>query len=447
MANRIVETVWDCPDCKTKGIRGRNMSCPNCGKKRGENTKFYLPKGNLTYLDKPFDDGPDWYCHYCNTYNRSSRQTCSSCGAPKGSKNYFDVLKEQGRTADLERDKSGKEYNPPSESKYSFDDSSSFKSSYSGSSETIKEKSESYSNPYRSNSSSSYESSSSSYSSTNRDSNSYSNVKTNYPSEKKSFGNAMSSVGEFVSDACSSAVGFVQDYWRGILIFLGIGLFIFLMAFLLTPKKKTITVDNLYWTRSIEIEENRLVKDSGWNVPTNAVEVYDQRQEIHHYNHVIDHYTTVTEQKSRQVYDGDDVYYTYQDLGNGSAVEVEHRTPRYRTEYYTETHEEPVYRDDPVYQTKYYYTIWRYVYDHTETSSGYMTLGNMQEPAWPTYTLKEKQRSGHRSEEYVVNATCKDEKVQYTVDYDLWKQFVPTEVYKVKVQFGKVIEIVNDNDD
>ena len=54
---------------------------------------------------------------------------------------------------------------------------------------------------------------------------------------------------------------------------------------------------------------------------------------------VFDHYEEVEVQKSRQVYDHDE--YTMVDDGEGHFQEVPH--PVYRTEYYTETEQIPVY--------------------------------------------------------------------------------------------------------
>lgn len=40
---KILEGRWDCSYCGTKGILGRHRECPNCGRPRGEDVKFYLP--------------------------------------------------------------------------------------------------------------------------------------------------------------------------------------------------------------------------------------------------------------------------------------------------------------------------------------------------------------------------------------------------------------------
>ena len=62
----------------------------------------------------------------------------------------------------------------------------------------------------------------------------------------------------------------------------------------------------------------------------------------YYYESVLDHYESVEVQRSRQVYDHDE--YTYVDNGDGTYREVSH--PVYRTEYYTETEQRPVYRQE-----------------------------------------------------------------------------------------------------
>ena len=58
---------------------------------------------------------------------------------------------------------------------------------------------------------------------------------------------------------------------------------------------------------------------------------------------VFDHYESREVQRSRQVVDHYETYYTYEDNGEGGFIEVAHERPVYRTEYYTETVQEPVY--------------------------------------------------------------------------------------------------------
>ena len=71
-----------------------------------------------------------------------------------------------------------------------------------------------------------------------------------------------------------------------------------------------LNVTALSWTRNINIEENRMFSESGWSLPSGA-EQTGTRQEIHHYDNVLDHYEDVEVQRSRQVYDHDE--YTMKD--------------------------------------------------------------------------------------------------------------------------------------
>lgn len=92
---RMVEGLWDCECCSTKGIKGRYRDCPNCGSPRDENTKFYLPDNiSANYVDKTKEkvsSGPDWICPYCDSLNSSDVDTCVSCGASKteSTEDYF----------------------------------------------------------------------------------------------------------------------------------------------------------------------------------------------------------------------------------------------------------------------------------------------------------------------------------------------------------------------
>lgn len=151
-----------------------------------------------------------------------------------------------------------------------------------------------------------------------------------------------------------------------------------------------LQVSALNWTRVIQIEANRQYSESGWNLPQGA-EVTETRQEISGYRQVFDHYEDVEVQRSRQVFDHND--YKLEDNGNGTFTSV--TVPVYRTEYYTETERRAVTRPEPVYDTKYYYTIWRWKPEREVVSSG-----ADHQTAWPEFTLAENEREGQRTEEY-----------------------------------------------
>ena len=189
---------------------------------------------------------------------------------------------------------------------------------------------------------------------------------------------------------------------------------VFLITFLLWPVKEVATVTGFSWARSITVEEERTVRESDWDVP-NGGRVYEEKQEFYGYTPVLDHYETVTETKSREVFDHNDVTYTYEDNGNGTFTEISHETPVYRTEYYTETHDEPVYRQEPVYATKYYYEIDRWF-----DTEKYKSSGNDKKPYWNTsYSLASNERDTKRWEEYSI---LYDDEQSFNVDYNTWME-------------------------
>ena len=179
-----------------------------------------------------------------------------------------------------------------------------------------------------------------------------------------------------------------------------------------------LQVTALNWIRNINIEENRMFSESGWSLPDGA-EQTDARQEIHHYDSVLDHYESVDVQRSRQVIDHYETYYTYEDNGNGTFTEVSHQRPVYETEYYTETVQQPVYRQVPRYATKYYYNIWRWTPSRDVTATG--TDHNTE---WPVPELAENEREGQRAEAYfftVEHTEKKEPAATYRVDEEHWR--------------------------
>jgi hypothetical protein len=88
--SKILMGVWDCPACGTKGIRGDVYACPNCGRVRADDVRFYLPKDAVEVTDAAgiaaAKAGADWRCDYCGNLNAAASGSCEKCGAPRGSK-------------------------------------------------------------------------------------------------------------------------------------------------------------------------------------------------------------------------------------------------------------------------------------------------------------------------------------------------------------------------
>lgn len=194
-------------------------------------------------------------------------------------------------------------------------------------------------------------------------------------------------------------------------IFFGVVAIISLI-WLFTPVTRTARIDHFSWEREIQVEQYKTVEESGWSIPSGGRLRYTT-MEIHHYDKVLDHY----EKEAYQVHDHDEVSYSYRDLGNGQFEQVEHRTPVYRTEY----RDTPVYRNDPVYATKYHYEIERWKYDRSLNSAGMD-----KEPYWADTSALHNdgkagsERESSRKEHYYIHSLSDDEIKVYEVSYRDW---------------------------
>ena len=107
---RLIEGLWDCPYCSTTRIGGSKRECPNCGKARGENTKFYMGTSEIHYVPDEkaasINRNPDWVCNYCNQLNSDNEEVCVSCGAPRTDENptYFEHHARRKQLTDIEED-------------------------------------------------------------------------------------------------------------------------------------------------------------------------------------------------------------------------------------------------------------------------------------------------------------------------------------------------------
>lgn len=49
---KLIEGLWDCQYCKSKGIKGRYYKCLKCGHPRNVDTHFYLPDKKDYVIDE-----------------------------------------------------------------------------------------------------------------------------------------------------------------------------------------------------------------------------------------------------------------------------------------------------------------------------------------------------------------------------------------------------------
>ena len=135
------------------------------------------------------------------------------------------------------------------------------------------------------------------------------------------------------------------------------------------PSTRKITVESFDWERNVAIEQLQTVDDSGWTLPQGA-RLDHKSEEIREYEQVLDHYETVPYEVSEEVLDHYETYTTTVDNGDGTFDVEEHQEPVYTTEYHTEYREEPVYVSVPIYDTKYYYQIEKWVHERDVPTSG-----------------------------------------------------------------------------
>lgn len=408
-----VYSYWKCDSCGSI-IRGDSRECPNCGSPIPNNVKYMMPDnptiiaamkdGTILTGDKKINvdekgirseiveekderDNPNWKCHFCGFQNFDESNTCAGCGADRTTDTYFgDKIASMSKRSETHTTQDVEDkidtYEPP---KFEHKKISTSKTEENTTEKIIEAP-----------------------------------TTTEKPNKL-----------DVVSNFIRSAKDFIYENSNAVLIVLGLMILIPFLIWLFTPVQREARITSFSWERSIDVEEYRLCHEDDWSVPPGGV-VTDERQEIHHYDHVLDHYETKTRQCSREVFDGYDT--EYRDLGNGQAEVVQ--VPRYRTEYYTEEYEEPVYRDEPVYRTKYYYDIGRWKYDYALTTSGNDQNAYWHETDLPTDVYNPNYgdlRQGSRHESYIVHlVNANDEQYTITYNYNDWMNLQVGDVLRYK---------------
>lgn len=337
-----IEMRWRCAYCGKENL-GRDRECAGCLHPRDENVKFYMPgKEERHRVEKIENTKPDWICGFCNCLNKATVSTCAGCGASRtaDTQSYFDNKPGYSGLFDLE----GNHVSSMDELNGGTSGSGSI----------------------------GYDAS---------DDDSYSSLAGVFAPEAGYLRQQRKKASKRFFIICAAII----------LVILGAKGIGKLAGWIRSTPKKC-TVESIEWNVTAEIEKERTFRESDWELPSGA-RCLNESEEIHHYNDVLDHYETVTEQRSRQVLDHyetveeqksrqvldhyetveerksrrvidhyEDVVVGYRDLGNGYAEEITRREPVYETEYYTESHREPVYEteyytvthEEPVYRTEYY---------------------------------------------------------------------------------------------
>ena len=176
----------------------------------------------------------------------------------------------------------------------------------------------------------------------------------------------------------------------------------------------TTKVDRLEWRAIAEIQELKPCDESGWEVPEGAI-VYKEQEEIKSYK-IVGYETKYRVEE-------------YQEL-------VGYYLPTWRPKYETRTRKVP-YQEaikEPVYATKYYYTIERWVH----LKNVQLACGYDQDYEYPDYVCSENERVYNIKYEYLVEFEFDGQQITgILVDRNKWESLqVDQEIYVKKNQYG-----------
>lgn len=400
-----VEMLWDCPYCSTKKILGRYKNCPNCGKTRDIGT----------YIE-------DVENHILSEQDKKIFKRIETLKRKEKTKNEVDYNSNSPLT-DSYISSTSNEIETKVKAKLDKKTSSNFTTHNEVDDLLKKDVNESSSNE-----------------------------ETPILKQIKKVDKTVESKQNDVRDE-SDLTKSLRKYKNAFLNHFSIKnvLFITLIlicsSFLLTiivkalmPKEEVLEVQSIKWERNIDIEIEKTFFESGWTMPYGARLLYTNR-EWHHDEQVVDHYETrtVTKQKYEKV--GTNVWYSYEDNGDGTADQVAHEDDVYGYVDYQTTEQVPIMKTVPVYQTKYYYEIDRYVHNRNVYSTG--CDHNVY---WGEVILDNKEREGIRNETYIINAyNSNNELKKYHLDYSAWESINSGDRIYAKVHITGYIELLNNS--
>lgn len=411
---------WDC-DCGRKHISGEKQICEGCGKPIQNETQFYMneeDKKNPVFINYKIEKRPNWFCDYCNCQNLYSAMKCYHCGGERSNEFYNTEESTFNRQQDKEK-----------EQNFSADTvitSSEKEMSLTASTHPVHSTEGVWVCDACNNSN---------------------NLSVNvckycgcYKEENKS---------ELVSQFAISSNSVIKASKNNIisktLKILVVALMVFGCVFGISKLVQynseefpiTREVISMSWQSEVDVSRYTECSESGWKLPSNA-NLIRTSEEIRSYKKVFDHTETKTKKVpyKEKVFDG----YSYKDLGNGYAEKVK----KYKTvtKYKTETYTENVYRQEPVYDTKYYYTVWKWKPYTTLHSSG--TTKDVVCPDTSDYKEKEEYRCSSPKTTYSINfrevceALEKEREYTKTFDYSIWEKYDTGQITENKSTRGKI---------
>ena len=198
------------------------------------------------------------------------------------------------------------------------------------------------------------------------------------------------------------------------LIFVGCSFFISFFRALTKPKEGI--VKSFAWTSAQTVEEYKYVSDSSWDPPGNGCDVTETKEELYGYDRVKIGEETKTKTEYRREKVGSHYETEYEDNGDGTFTKITIEVDDYGSVPYEVTYTDPIYKDVPIYMTKYYYKEWRWVYEKTEYNTG---VG--KEVKDTVFTLKDNQRISGTHYDYVIYVEDEDgNETKYNCNDETW---------------------------
>ena len=374
-----LEGKWDCKQCRTIGIAGLTTRCPNCGDARNEHLDPeeapYLPADARVITSESelavAASGPGWSCGKCGNYNQGDSEKCSNCSDPRNHDDRVNAVYTYVEGIDA----AGQTISAPGQIETDWVDTTL------QSADKLQQLED---GPV--------------------------------VSPARTFAlSALPRIGALAvrdklrasSQVSKSRIGIGVTPLLGVVaaVVMIIGGYAGYANFI-KASEVVLTVDALEWERQVEIEEFRTLTQEDWTYPGDA-RVQRSFQAVHHYDRVLDHYEDRTRQvpETKQTGTRPESYAcgsTTVNNGNGTfssrTTYCTRSVPVYTTTYRTEHYKEPIYKQVPVYKTKYVFEIDRWVTDR------FIRASAEAKPFWPQPVgLTGKQRVGNeRKESYEV---------------------------------------------
>ena len=400
---------WDCPMCGRKGIISTERQC-SCGYVFGteKSDHFRMPLPGEGIVEVENNNNPDelienWRCAYCGAYNPYSKPVCSVCGYPRdeSSEGYFSATGIE--KSSVSKSLSEGDIYEGSRNIYEEKTVSEISRAVKGEDapKTLQEAKEEFA-------------------ARRYDEEAMRASKERMRAKKRAKdAEAEKKLQIAIKEQQERKAAARRKHKRLFIILAVIAAIAVALGFILfIPHEGTFLVTGTSWEREIQVEKEKTFSESGWSLPEGARLDHTAR-EIRRYDQVLDHYETVTVTEYKSV---PKTEYYYEDLGNGNA-QRKSRTV-YESVPYQTTEQRPVYKDIPVYDTKYYYDIDRYVYERSVRTQG------ETDPYWGDAALESREREGKRSEKYFVHIDDNGEK-RVQIPYEDW----------IKYHFGDEIHV------